>query len=320
MEKQGCKGLDSKNVFIVSRPIQYINVLNIPLIDECENVLFIINSFEGAHDLLDFCKKDCLWADVRMFADTYKALEYVILCKPNKCKLFTYSDYGLKLHSYFRKLRKADLYLYEEGLATYIPSFSKWDIFKSVLFKVCNMSFRANANIGGYPYLRGIFVSNVVLYKTLKPNNKVPVMQFKMNLSNHLIQNQERCRIFVFDDVEIYKNPNVLLYVSDWEYDDRIKDICSKYHNYYKILKPHPHLDRNSLYDSLFDYVINGQFIVEPIIAKLLTHCKNVVIVHNSSSAILQFVGMNNWENINLSSHNDGISKIVYDKAKQLIS
>ncbi len=302
MEKEKCNRNQSKSsVFIVTRPIQYINVLNIPRVNDSNRVrvLILVNSFNGYEDIIKH-SQDAFWFKIIVASSVYKAIDWVIKSQSSIDSLYLFSDYGIRIHLKLNRLHNVSIFLYEEGVATYNRSFSSGFGIRSLLFKICDRSLFSGCYIGNYPNLKGIYVYNVKLFRQLKPFCSHPVYTFEKNFFENIRTNERIAFLVYKENIDYLTGKNVLLYLSDWNYDSKIIDICLQYHDYIKILKPHPHLNSDDKFDNLFDIKIDSKFIAETLIVTILQKAKSLIVVHNNSSVILHFLTNPIFHDINL--------------------
>ncbi|MGG5905503.1 hypothetical protein, partial [Sphingobacterium daejeonense] len=76
-----------------------------------------------------------------------------------------------------------------------------------------------------------------------------------------------------------------------WEINPNINEILNRYPNYYKILKPHPHIKEQNLkiFQDNFDLQIRGGNMVEFLISDLLQVSNDLIVVHSGSGALMHF-------------------------------
>lgn len=287
------------NVFLVTRPIQYINVLNLP-IKIYKDILLLTPNFNGWENILEIATNTPMWKNV-VCIDSHKEIyRWIIHNRKSIKNFYTYSDNGISWHLLFSCLRKISFYVYEEGWASY--STYSLSLFKKILYFLINLDSNSGKYLGSSHFVKGIYVYDVKLHNALFPYNKRPLCEFKYSL-NQVVLNISAISQFLYNSNGIFYNKNVLIYITSWNYNPKIDKILSENKNYVTILKPHPYFQRTQEIDNKFDYVIDGKYIAELIIADLLNQTKYLLIVHECSTVMLHFndVGNNVCE-INLKS------------------
>jgi hypothetical protein len=100
------------DVFIATKPFQWINVENIPK-NNVNNVLIIVQNFPNAHQIAENIRREFpYWNEIKLVKNRLQAFLYSQ--KFNVQNLYVDSDYGRK--SYIYCLTKGNLYVYDEGI------------------------------------------------------------------------------------------------------------------------------------------------------------------------------------------------------------
>ncbi len=281
------------NVFLVTRPIQYINVLNLPVKIEGD-ILLLVNSFEGWKDICELAENDHKrWKKVVCLSTHKEVIRWILKNRKDTTNFYTYSDNGISWHVLFFVLRKIKFHVYEEGWATY--SHYPRNLIKIVL----SLNLNAGTFLGGSRFVKSIYIYNRWLHKALFPGNRKTLIEFRKPMIQFLLETPFSDK-FVYSGIDEFKGKNVLLYITNWNYNIIIDQILLEYDDFIKVIKPHPRYKRNNSNDSKFDHIIDGQYIAEIIIAQLISHANKLVIVHECSTAMLYFAHQSNVIEINL--------------------
>lgn len=295
-----------KSVFIISKPLQYFNVCNIE--DFSFKVLIIVNAFKGAEDLfLNVKNKSNYWDEV-LFCNNYSEAFYSIRNNPNKNlynKLYIDGDYSFSMIKELRNLRNIEIFVYEEGIGTYTNNirnivqqnkYGKGSFFQKIKWSLTSIFFKLNGHEnyhGGFSGTKGIYVYDKSLLLKNKPNFKKEILNFKLSFLDHLRKFEDRN--FIADDygqlMEKVEGKKILLYLTSWEINPNIIEILNRYPNYYKILKPHPHIKEHNLkiFEDNFDFQISGGNMVEFLLSDLIEVSIDLIVVHSGSGALMHF-------------------------------
>jgi len=277
---------------VFSKPLQFFNAFNIPDIDESCTFL-MTDSFTGARQLYHKLKMD-IGLNIYFFDNAKLSYEWLIKNSKNGDYLFINSDYGVLQTYWLYYLRKRNIYVYEEGVGTYrMDLMNKSSVIKSVLRFLGFKSY-----FGGGRFTKGIYVYDINKYLVSKPNFSKLVKDFRMDFLSHLkefkykyLLNSDKDKISKLNKKKVY------LYLTSWKYNNKIIDLIPN--DYIKVIKPHPHvnsLDLSKL-DS-FDVVFGGEGMVEFLIYDLLQITSELVIAHESSSALLYLNSGDNFSEV----------------------
>jgi len=300
------KELAKKDVYIVTKPIQYINVLNIE--SNHKKVLLFVDSFINAKVIFEKIKKrNFYWDELHFFENIDVTFNWLIENKKNFDTLYIDSDVNHRKE--FSLLRNLNITVYEEGVGTYRKNQYK------PRRKVLGSLFLLFLKIRGYKNRRGgnKYTQNIIVYfpdfyKNYLNENKKNVIGFRKPFIEHL-KSCEEIDIFNqninFSDLH---NKNVLLYITDWEIDEKEMSIIKSTSCEMKIIKPHPHLKQVSNQDG-FDMSIKGDMLAEILILRLIEVVSSLVIVSKYSTATIYFLNHPKIEIINVEMtskhHND---------------
>lgn len=303
---------NKKSVVYVTRPIQYLNVMNIQeLEDDC--ILLLENSFSGFSKVLEVAKDDKRWKEIVTVRNFKDVMRWLFLHQLAFSKFYTFTDNGVSWQILYNLLFGVDIVFYEEGAATYIPR--KISGIKKILYSIVNPGKIANKVYLGYNNkVKRIYVYDVVLHNNSIGSSK-QVLPFGKPLFE--LAKSRVLASFYYSDYHKFKNKKVLLYITSWDFNDGIGPILNEYSDYLKILKPHPHFEGSKEILSKFDEVIDATCLAEFLISDVMNEAAELVIVHQCSTCILHLDILNNVKVINLvSKYSDYDSYITLENLK----
>ena len=275
------------NVFLVTRPIQYINVLNLPF--EIRNATLLLqNSFSTFNSIYDIATKDKKrWCKIIVF-ETNSSIFNWLLCNRRSIDSFTtYSDLGVRWYIILNMMkRKTKISVYEEGLATY--SSHMLSKLKKGIYTILNKRIMSKVYIGAHHRVRNIFVYDIPLHNKLIPSASEKVQSFQSSLENLL--NKENLQSMKYNKQDEYKGKNVYLYLTNWTINNEIYRHLPKEKDCIKLIKPHPKLIINKKFLSTFDDLIDAEFVAEIVISNLISVVKHLTVIHEGSTSMLHFV------------------------------
>ena len=227
MERTTNRSNQLKNAYIVTRPIQYINVLNIPDNNINVKALLLVDTFAGANEFAKVQQESvsCVWNEIIVFKDVYNALQWAVNHKSEIDSLYTFSDYGVKIHWYLNKLPNVNIYLYEEGTATYVSRFQGENSLQTFILRFLNKTWHTGSYIGSYSRTKAIYAYNTELFKKLKPFCKRQILPFNNTLFDHLKNNKDSLDYFMYKELPSVIPSKVLMYLSGWDYNDEVEKI-----------------------------------------------------------------------------------------------
>lgn len=201
------------DTFIVTKPLQYINALNID--SENEKIILLINSFTGASSFFkQIERKSKYWSEQYFFESVDVALDWVLQHKSNINTLFIDNDRKFQNDSRGRLLKDLNLTVYEEGIGTYIKN-----IYKPRRKIVGNLfllfqSIKGNKNkLGGYKHTKNIIVYYPEFYLKYTGKSNKNILKFKDPFLYH-IQNCKELDVFHFSvDFTDLIDKTVVLYL-----------------------------------------------------------------------------------------------------------
>lgn len=289
--------MNKKDVFVVTKPLQYLNVLNI--ISERQKVILVLDAFINSKDFFfKIENNNSNWSQLFYFDTMENLFRWLIKNKKQLHTLFIDSD--LNYRTEFSKLKKLNITVYEEGLGTYrkrqvIP---RRKFIGGIYLKLLSLIGYKNKR-GGGKYTRNIIVYHPSFYKSYHSDNTKTIFSFKKPFLEHL---EQSVNINVFShniDLKSCKGKKVLIYISSWEIDEEELNYVKSISCDIKILKPHPHIKEDTVND-FFDLIFHGQIPVEFLIYELVKLSKKLIIVSKYSTSTIYFHNYSNVEIINL--------------------
>tara|TARA_B110000240_G_scaffold198026_1_gene255882 strand:- start:4268 stop:5212 length:945 start_codon:yes stop_codon:yes gene_type:complete len=301
--------MELKDVFVVTKPLQYINVLNIA--SKRPKVLIIVNAFVNSKEFFDNIQNNnSNWSKLFYFENMSESFLWLIKNKDHFDSLFIDSD--LNYRGEFFKLRHLNISVYEEGMGIYRKRQVKprRKIFgKLYLFFLSIRGYKNKR--GGSRYTKNIIVYFPNFYRRYHNENIKNIVSFQKPFLEHL-KYIDNLTIFKHNiNLDICKDKTVLLYVSDWKIEDEDLKFISNFNSEIKVLKPHPHIKLN-IDKKFIDLVIPGEIPVEILITQIIKSSKILYIVSRYSSSTIYFLKIPNVRIINLDirpdPYNDGES------------
>lgn len=298
------------DIYICSKPLQYLNICNIPMSETYCKVLIICDTFYKAKEFSD---------NIRIYERQW---DKVVLSK-SRSWVFTVLRY--RVNSLFfgvdstivgllRFVKRFKFYLYEEGAGTYnqLKIQDKYRFLTGIL--------GTGEIMGRSKYLNGVYVYFPNYYiSQIQPS--CPVLSFMFSNRDIIKQKvDDYLRFYGFDaDKEAFlniKHSNILLYITDWEFQtSTIDEMVKQKENYdFLFIKPHPHIKGESIPVIKGIEILYTNIVVEMIIQVWLNGSNKVTVYHQDSTAIIPFGKDINAINVNQSS-NDGYHHIIEDLA-----
>tara|TARA_B100000315_G_C14523927_1_gene562895 strand:+ start:350 stop:1324 length:975 start_codon:yes stop_codon:yes gene_type:complete len=301
------------NLFICSKPLQLLNVLNIVQnsdIKSDSNILFIVEKFDlKKNEITIKDNLEAFFSDIKILAE-YEHIPSILDFKVNK--MFIDSDFGANRYI-IKKISAKSNIVYEEGYGTY-----RHNYIDSLILKIKYKIKKLSTYIGGCDLTDEIIVYYPDLYifsHHLINSKKVKHFQlpFIQNLENNCKLYK---RMFGFDDSFNELFGNVLVIAETYGFDESNLDYNKVNLNIYNqiILKTHPNNYNKIEYNFGKDIdckIIDNDIPIEFIIYELFKEGLNVTLLHTGSSSILH-LHEHLAQSIDLLSVNDPY-KIEYD-------
>ena len=251
-----------------------------------KKILLVYNAFMGADRFAHYMRKyDKRWDKVILCNSRWWFINLLFLNVENLFSPIDSSFYGM-LHFIFR----FNLYLYEEGAGTYNK------LYINKRFHLASKLFGTGLQMGHSKYLKGVIVYQPEFYKEqIHPTCKVLKFQ---HTNSEIIKRESKLLFKVYantlaENIKV-KGKKILLYITDWDYDDEIIKKMVIMNPQYDIsfIKPHPHRKREDL-----PYVENvepiySSILVEVLLQYWLDNGNTITVFHQSSTAIIPFAGL----------------------------
>lgn len=296
-----------KSAYIITKPLQYINATNIP--DDLDKDCFLIDLFFNIEDFFkSISRYSTHWKNIKIFKTRYAAILSVIRNRKTYEKLYIDSDYGIVLTFLFFMLGNIKIYTYEEGFGSYRfirNNKSIKDKIKSFIYTLLG----CKNWIGGNICTTGSFLYFPEAFKKLISVKKENYL-FKNNFITHLNKLVEINQFYDSISFEQYRDQKVVVYLTSWEINSKVNSILKNYLDYIKVLKPHPHIKEQFDTENIYDFIISNSYPAEYFLSQLYNVCKDLVIIHENSSALIYLIPFNIKE-INISDSN---LKLNYSK------
>lgn len=282
--------MKKKNVFILTRPIQYANAKNIiSKTFNDKNILFLYPNFkDGIKFYESILKFEGDWYKVILIKSRFQLMYEVLKLKIDKLYLSTDLGFYTIIQIFASKS-----FHYEEGWGTYSNGESKNLTFASRLFLYIYRVLGNGEHMGNSVKTKGVIVYNKSLHKLKFPNYKKNIYTFPLGFKQNIAANLPFFEnVFKFKkSLSNYKNNTILIYATGWKIDDNIlKELNSKRKNFDHILiKLHPHI--RDFNQSLLGFnQLEQNVILEIYISELLAQNNNITIWHDNSSSVFYYL------------------------------
>ncbi len=276
----------SAAICIITKPLQYVNLLNIPHLDSSTSTLVMVKSFSNYQKLYDYLIAEGKWQKVMVANTMIEAIKYCYSNQKMYQSLYLNTDIGFKLSIYLFRIKINNIYLYDEGWGSYRSDikrkYNKSRLLSVLLYKDKNAQYY----IGSHPKVKGIYLYFPELHKQLLPYcNKQ--LGLKRDFLEHI-----KCgdfKIFDYTCLDSYKDKDILLYLSSWDIDSRIYEIIDNNSNQIRLAKLHPHILEGSINVENFDEIIDSGLMAEFVIKELISKARSLEIYHHNSTSVIYF-------------------------------
>ncbi len=301
-----------KSVFIITKPLQYINATNI--VDGNYKIGLVTNTFHNAATIFTELQIKSNFWDRLIFVETENEAKAWVLKKQAEIGiLYTYSDYGFSNYLFLNRLRNAVKYVYEEGLGNYIPGLRKRNAINN-LFVFFNGLLGNKEFVGGSRYIDGLFVYDPNRVKANFPLLRTQLFSFHKKFLDHLNTLPESSAFYDKNDAAIInkleKNTKVLIYLGTWFHgkteeqifnEKKVAEKLKAFSGYTTIYKPHPHSGNPaSNIKLLFTHILSGSTMAEMLVLSVLASATEMVVLHHASSAMTNFESNYNIVSVDL--------------------
>jgi hypothetical protein len=288
-----------RSAFIITKPLQYINATNI--YDNNSKELYIIPNFNNFIVFFNAIKnKSNIWDSIFIRKTKEIALIRLVIKQRSYSRIYLDSDFGILLRFILFFFLKVKIFVYEEGIASYtndirVDSNLKCKVrtFLDKLLLGDTWSGSSYKTVGIYLYHKDVFLK-LLNYNIGNKN----ILSFNKNYLEHLVEIKEIEFLYEKINFNNYIGKDILLYLTAGNINKDVYKILLKYPNFYKILKLHPfHKD---IFDVKFDESIDSSLPAELLISKINLLANSIIVVHESSAAILNIINDVKFSDINI--------------------
>lgn len=273
------------DIYICSKPLQYLNICNIPSSGNNKKILIVCDAFYKALEFTDSIREfDKQWDRV-ILVKGWNWVFHVLRFRVDKL----YWGLDTTIIGAVHFIKRFKFFMYEEGAGTYkqLRIQNRHKLFARL--------FGTGEIMGKSKYLQAIYVYYPEYYVS-RINPSCPVLGFTLSNREIIKQNVNNyLRFYGFDKNNDpflgIKNSNILLYITDWEFQiSTIEHMREQKGNFdYLFIKPHPHIKTENI------PVINGidviytNIVVEMILQIWLEGNNKITVFHQDSTAIIPF-------------------------------
>lgn len=276
-----------KDVFVVTKPLQYINVLNIE--NNNKKILILVDSFINSEVIYNKIKStSSYWSEVYLFKNMNETFNWLIKYKNYLNTLYIDSDLGWRKE--FSILKNLNITVYEEGIGSYRKKQYKprRRILGALYLLYLELLGYKNRR-GGNKHTKNIIVYYPIFYKTYLNENKKNILSFKKDFIEH-IQSCRELDIFNLNiNLTCLTNKTVILYFSSWEIDMEDITLIRNIPHDISIIKLHPHRKTSHISPD-FDITIVDAIPAELLILKIIKFAKHLTIVSKYSTSVIYFL------------------------------
>lgn len=289
------------NYFIVTKPLQYFNCLNIKTYGK--RVLIFVNSFYNANEFFIKTNEAHNWDNSFFFNCENSAYKFIYKSLNKDDTLFIDSDYGITSLLRLCRVKTKEIYVYEEGVGSYrddLLSRHNYSYVKNFLYKL----FGVKNHMGGSRFVKGLYIYDVQKHIQMVPRFKNKRLSFEhsfienLSLNTNFLLDNDRINFYS----EAFKDKDVHLYLTSWQFNEKIVAIFDKIRDesilssVAFIIKPHPHM-KSIDFNYKFCHVIPGDLMIEPLL-QILSNKSSKLVVYHENSSCMQYLP--NIENYNL--------------------
>ena len=343
------------NYFVIDKPIQIINVINIIKTDDLlpnKNKIYIIKNFKNHNLFSDTVQKKNKYFIEKKIVDDFSKIKL----DDSKINLFLPRTYSVnKKNKYYLSNNKIEnIYLYDEGIGSYqnrieiqnyIPH-KKYKylkiivnvlryfrfIFSLILVRLSLkyfFHFKYFYGLKKYKFnlkkFKGYYLYKPKSFMVKNPKSKFNIFKFKYNFIDILNENLQYFDCFEDENYSyiktIIKN-KILLILPDWYVNEhKVIEIIKRNKSSFDFIffKPHTNdlLKYSTSYklNKLISNIINSSLPAEIIINQFLKNNNKVVVYHDNSALYFNY---NKRNNLNLKFYNYGYKNYFYNELESL--
>lgn len=280
-----------KDIYVVSKPLQYFNVRNI--VDperHSHKTLIILGFFIDSAAFTDAVRRhDTLWDEVIYLKS--KRAEYFYLLRHRCARLYVELDASFILGILSSLGCFRQLYIYEEGYGSYRRD--RWGEAKGVKKCINQYTGVAERVTGFSRFLTGQYLYLPALYRDLFPGYDKPLYPFRKTF---LAQLHDERELFLklsegYDAVTAIHNQKVALYLTTHQINTTILEEILQQKSAFDVLfvKPHPHLRDLSIFEKYKMNLMRSNMMVEYLIDSLLENGNDLTVYHENSTGVIWF-------------------------------
>ena len=288
-----------RSAFIVTKPFQYINATNISETNIRD--LYLIPNFNNFERFYHAVKsKSKIWNHIYVFKTKELALLRLVFFQRRYENVYLDSDFGLLLRILLFLFVGIKIYVYEEGVASYTYNLRNNETLKSRFRSILDRLFLGSTWSGSAYKTVGIYLYHKKAFLKLLNYNigNKSILSFNKSFTDHIFDINEINYLFENINFNKYKGIDVLLYLSAGSINKDVYPIINSYPSYHKILKLHPFQKDTDFH--IFNESIDNSLPAEILIYRLNYYAKSLIVVHESSAAILNIVNDINLFEINI--------------------
>lgn len=281
-----CMMKEIKSVYIVTKPLQYINCTNIPQVVN-NNVCCLCDQFEASRHFYELCKNDGKFNDYIFFKTKEKALLYWLCHQIQIKNIYLDSDFGLVTRFILLILFGVNVYIYEEGYASYQSLRGRRTLKDRILLRIQSLLDIKNYN-GGSCKVKGIYLYNKDKYNKAFPDHNKILLDFSEPFFDAVGKSLVLEHLSKGIDWNMFNGKKILIYLSSWNISTEAIDYCFSVKNVdIKILKLHPNIKVTpSGLAEKFDIVLPSNIMFEYFYSKVRNIVDSLTIVHHNTFAV----------------------------------
>lgn len=274
------------SVFIATKPLQYINCTNIKR-DHDNSVCCICDQFADSAKFFELCVQEGVFGSYRFFKTKEYGLLYWLFHQRQIKELYLDSDFGLLTRFVLLLFFSIDVFIYEEGYASYQPLRGNRTLKDKILLAIQKMMGIKNFN-GGSCKVKGVYLYNKSKFDQAFPSHNKTILRFETPFYDSVEQSKVLKALCDGVDWQMFDSKKILIYLSSWDISKEILDYCKNKEGVdMKILKLHPNIKNtpSEIVDD-FDYILPSNIMFEYFYSKVREIVKGIFIVHHNTFAV----------------------------------
>jgi hypothetical protein len=290
-----------KSAYIITKPLQYINATNIQ--DSNNKDCYIIDNFNNLNQFAGAIKScTTYWNDILISSTKHKAFLKILINRSKYSKIFLDSDFGIVVRLMLYVLYPINIYVYEEGLASYTQFIRPNRRLKDKIMSKIDYLMGGKTWSGGAYMTKGIYLYHIKGFKKVVFNGpmKKKLLSFNSDFNSHVASLKEID--FLYKDLNFanFSNKNILIYLTAGVINPDCFPIMQLYPDHLKILKLHPNEKLEPQLLKEFDYSFNNTIPAEVLLCKLYNKSRSMIIIHESSAAMLNVLQLKDITEYNI--------------------